>query len=105
MTAIRESLSLILASIDELAVPAKVELADKLKCATTELTTITRIDCPKEKARHHVIGKNGSNIKQMHRRALFAIDVDSDKGKVEITGSQAAVDLALRRLSESPKRD
>ena len=107
MTAIRESLSLILASIDELApVLAKVELADKLKCATTELTTIT-IDCPKDKARH-VIGKNGSNIKQIMERTSVAIDVDSDKGKVEITGSQAAVDLAtkeIKRITEAVEED
>lgn len=107
INALRDSLSLILASIDELApVLAKVELADKLKCATTELKTIV-LDCPKNKARH-VIGKNGSNVKQIMERAGVAIDVDSDKGTIEITGNQAAVDLAtkeIKRITEAVEED
>jgi len=107
LDAFRNSLSLIIASIDELSpVLAKVELADKLHCATTELKTIT-IDCPKEKTRH-VIGKNGSNIKQIMERTSVAMDVDSDKGQVEITGTQTALELAtkeIRRITEAVEED
>lgn len=107
LSALRDSLSLILASIDELSpVLAKVELADRLSCATTELTTIT-VDCPKEKTRH-VIGKNGANIKQIMERTSVAIDVDSDTGKIVITGSQSALDAAtkeIRRITEAVEED
>lgn len=107
LDAMRDSLSLILASIDELSpVLAKVELADRLQCATTELKTIT-LDCPKDKARH-VIGKNGANVKQIMERTSVAIDVDSDTGKITITGSQSALDLAtkeIRRITEAVEED
>lgn len=105
--ALRDSLSLILASIDELApVLEKVELADRLQCATTELITVN-LDCPKEKARH-VIGRNGCNVKQIMERTSVAIDVDSDTGKIKITGSQSAVDDAtkeIRRITDAVEED
>lgn len=107
LSALRDSLTLILASIDELApVLAKVELADKLKCSTTELKKIT-IECPKEKTRH-VIGRNGTNVKQIMERTSVVIDVDSDKGEIVVTGSQSALDLAtkeIRRITEALEED
>ena len=105
--ALRDSLSLILASIEELApVLQKVELADKLKCSTTELKTITLV-CPKEKTRH-VIGRNGANVKQLMERTSVAVDVNSDNGEITLTGSQKALDLAtreIRRITEAVQED
>lgn len=107
LSSLRDSLSLILASIDELApVLAKVELADKLKCSTTELKTITLV-CPKEKTRH-VIGRNGTNVKQIMERTSVAVDVNSDNGEITLTGSQSALDLAtreIRRITEAVEED
>ena len=107
LSALRDSFSLIIASIDELApVLNKVELANKLQCSTTELKTVT-VDCPKEKMRH-VIGKNGATVKQIMERTRVAIDVDSDKGQIEITGSQSALILAtneIRRITEAVEED
>lgn len=107
LTELRDSLSLILASIDELQpVLQKVELADRLHCATTELKTIT-IACPKEKTRH-VIGKNGSNMKKIMERTSVAMDVDSEVGQIELTGSQEALDAAtieIRRITEAVEED
>lgn len=105
--ALRDSLTLILASIDELApVLAKVELADKLKCSTLDLKTIT-LDCPQDKTRH-VIGRSGANIKQIMERTSVVIDVDSEKGEIVITGSESALDLAtkeIRRITEAVEED
>lgn len=94
---LRDSLSLIIASIDELnPVLAKVELAEKLNCAAGDLRT-EKIQFPKEKA-GHVIGKSGSNVKQIMERTNTTIDVDSDKGEIEITGSPSSIELAMKEI-------
>jgi uncharacterized coiled-coil DUF342 family protein len=104
---LRDSTSLIVASIDELTpVLNKVELAEKLHCKPTQLQTIT-IEFPGSKV-GHVIGKNGSTIKNIMEKTETVIDVDADACLFEITGADTAIEMArkeIRKITESIEKD
>jgi predicted RNA-binding protein YlqC (UPF0109 family) len=104
---LRDSASLIVASIDELTpVLNKVELAEKLHCKPTQLQTIT-VEFPRSKL-GHVIGKNGSTIKKITEKTETAIDVDSDACLIEITGTDNSIEMAkkeIRKIIESIEKD
>jgi uncharacterized coiled-coil DUF342 family protein len=104
---LRDSTSLIIASIDELTpVLNKVELAEKLHCKPTQLQTIT-VEFPSKKA-GQVIGKNGSTIKNIMEKTETAIDVDGDACLIEITGTDSAIEMAKKeilKITESIEKD
>ena len=75
---------------------SKVELAKRLGCATKDLTTHV-LDCPSDKL-GQVIGKNGSNIKQLETQTGCMIDVDKVKSQVHLHGSETAISRAIDEL-------
>jgi polyribonucleotide nucleotidyltransferase len=47
-------------------------------------------------------------MKQIMERTSVVMDVDSDKGEIQLTGSQKALDLAtkeIRRITEAVEED
>jgi rRNA processing protein Krr1/Pno1 len=69
-----------------------------LECTTQELTTV-QIDCPKGKL-GSVIGKNGTMIKQIMESAKVTIEVHKLNNKINITGSEASVALAVAEIDK-----
>jgi len=97
VTNLRTSLRNIIAQIAELeGALSKVELAKRLGCATKDLTTYI-LDCPGNKL-GQVIGKNGSNIKQLENQTGCMIDVDKVKSQVHLHGSDTAIERAVEEL-------
>ena len=86
-----------MASIAELeSALSKVELARRLGCDTAELQTRI-VDCPSNKI-GHIIGKNGSSLKQLENRTGVQIDVDKVGSKIHLQGSISALDAAVREV-------
>lgn len=86
-------------AIDELeAALSKVKLATKLGCNASELTHRS-IDVSTDKI-GRVIGKNGSTIKQLESEQKVAMDVDSVAGKIHLTGTEAAIALAITEIEK-----
>ena len=86
-----------MASIAELeSALAKVDLAKRLGCETSELQT-TIVDCPSDKI-GHIIGKNGSSLKQLEKRTGVRIDVDKVGSKIHLEGSVSALNAAVRQV-------
>jgi len=85
------------ASIFELeSALAKVELARRLGCDTAELQTRI-VNCPSDKI-GHIIGKNGSALKQLESRTGVRIDVDKVGSEIHLQGSASALDAAVREV-------
>jgi rRNA processing protein Krr1/Pno1 len=85
------------ASIDEIAAAlAKVKLANKLGCKTQELIK-KEIDCPQTRI-GAIIGKNGTMVKKIMESCKVTIDVDKEKNKIEITGSEESVAEAIGEI-------
>ena len=57
------------------------------------------VDCPGDKI-GHVIGKNGSSLKQLEQRTGVQIDVDKVGSKVHLQGSASALDAAVREVEQ-----
>lgn len=99
ISALRDSQRTISAAIAELeSALSKVELAKRLGCTTAELQTRV-VDCPGDKI-GHVIGKNGSSLKQLEQRTGVQIDVDKVGSKVHLQGSASALDAAVREVEQ-----
>lgn len=94
---LRDSQRTISAAVAELdSALSKVELAKRLGCTTADLQTRV-VDCPGDKI-GHIIGKNGSSLKQLERRTGVQIDVDKVGSKVHLQGSVSALEAAVREV-------
>jgi polyribonucleotide nucleotidyltransferase len=72
---------------------AKIELAKRLGCTTNDLLT-SAVDCPVDKL-GEIIGKGGSNIKQLEQKTGCIIDVDQVKGQIHLRGNEDAIRKAV----------
>jgi len=96
---LRDSLRTISAAIAELeSALSKVELAKRLGCTTAELETRV-VDCPSDKI-GHIIGKNGSALKQLENRTGVQIDVDKVGSKIHLQGSASALKAAVKEVEQ-----
>jgi len=96
---LRDSQRTISAAIAELeSALSKVELAKRLGCTTAELQTRV-VDCPGDKI-GHIIGKNGSSLKQLEQRTGVQIDVDKVGSKIHLQGSVSALEAAVREVEQ-----
>jgi len=97
ISSLRDHLRTVDASIFELeSALAKVELARRLGCDTAELQTRI-VNCPSDKI-GHIIGKNGSALKQLESRTGVRIDVDKVGSEIHLQGSASALDAAVREV-------
>ncbi|KAL3921110.1 MAG: hypothetical protein SGILL_002920 [Bacillariaceae sp.] len=95
----RDSLRKTLEALDEVqSALSKVKLANKLNCTTQDLAT-KEMECQKDKM-GQVIGKSGATISKLEETCSVAIDVDSDANKITITGSEAAIQLAMNEIDK-----
>lgn len=78
----------------------KITLSERLGCSTADLREET-ITCPASKM-SRVIGKNGSNIIQIERKAQVQIDVGDitagEVGKIRIVGTENAIAEAIKEI-------
>jgi len=97
VSTLRTSFRSIQAQIAELeSALSKVELAKRLGCSTTDLAEHV-LDCPANKL-GQVIGKNGSNLKQLEKETGCQIDVDKKGSQVHLHGSVVAIQAAVEEL-------
>jgi len=97
VSTLRTSFRSIQAQIAELeSALSKVELAKRLGCSTTDLAEHV-LDCPANKL-GQVIGKNGSNLKQLEKATGCQIDVDKKGSQVHLHGSVVAIQAAVEEL-------
>ena len=75
---------------------SKIDLAERLGCTTNDLQTCA-IDCPVGKL-GEVIGKGGTNIKQLEKRTGCIIDVDKVKGQVHLRGDAEAIKKGIEEI-------
>jgi hypothetical protein len=75
---------------------AKIELANRLGCTTNDLET-SAVDCPVGKL-GEIIGKGGSNIKQLEQMTGCIIDVDKVKSQVHLRGNADAIQKAVEAI-------
>eukprot|EP00594_Rhizosolenia_setigera_P006043 CAMPEP_0178950558 /NCGR_PEP_ID=MMETSP0789-20121207/6725_1 /TAXON_ID=3005 /ORGANISM="Rhizosolenia setigera, Strain CCMP 1694" /LENGTH=1206 /DNA_ID=CAMNT_0020631309 /DNA_START=76 /DNA_END=3696 /DNA_ORIENTATION=- len=93
----RDSLRTITASIAELeSALRKVQLAKRLNCQTCDLISHV-IECPKAKI-GHIIGKNGSNLRDLEKKTGCQIDVDKVGNKVHLQGSAQSLEKAIPQI-------
>ena len=71
----------------------KVNLATKLHCAPSDLTTHT-MECQSDKI-GRVIGRQGATIKMLEQQYHVSMDVDSVAAKIHLTGSADAITAAV----------
>jgi rRNA processing protein Krr1/Pno1 len=96
---LRNKFKTTIAAIDELeAAWSKVKLANKLGCSASELT-YKSVDVSAEKI-GRVIGKNGATIKQLESEHRVVLNVDSVAGKIQLTGSDMAVGIAILEIEK-----
>mmetsp|Transcript_19497 Transcript_19497/g.28900 ORF Transcript_19497/g.28900 Transcript_19497/m.28900 type:complete len:1296 (-) Transcript_19497:52-3939(-) len=99
LTDLKEALKTTITAIEELeSALFKVSLAAKLGCSATELKKFT-IEVDNEKI-GRVIGKSGSTIKQLEQRLLVHIDVDSESGQINLTGSEHNLARAMADINK-----
>mmetsp|Transcript_24816 Transcript_24816/g.54113 ORF Transcript_24816/g.54113 Transcript_24816/m.54113 type:complete len:1287 (+) Transcript_24816:129-3989(+) len=97
LDALRASLRLTAEAISELdSALSKVELAKRLSCAPSDLKSII-IDCPQDKL-GRVIGKNGSNIRQIEERT--GVQISLADCKIHLCGSDEALQKASREVEK-----
>jgi len=75
---------------------AKIELAKRLGCTTNDLET-SAVDCPVGKL-GEIIGKGGSNIKQLEQKTGCIIDVDQVKSQIHLRGNADAIRIAVEAI-------
>jgi predicted RNA-binding protein YlqC (UPF0109 family) len=99
LSELRDKFKTTIAAIDELeAAFKKVKLAEKLGCSPSELTD-KFIEVSSEKL-GRVIGKNGATIKQLESEHRVVVNVDSVAGKIQLTGSDMAVGIAVLEIEK-----
>lgn len=75
---------------------AKIDLANRLGCTTNDLENVA-VDVPSEKL-GEIIGKGGSNIKQLENKTGCIIDVDKVKSQVHLKGNSLAIQKAVGEI-------
>lgn len=96
---LRNDLRSMIAQIAELeSAIAKIDLADRLGCSTNDLQT-RAVECPVEKL-GQVIGKGGSNIKNLEKSTGCIIDVDKVKGVVHLRGNNEAIIKGVDKIEK-----
>lgn len=94
---LRDIMRTVIAAIAEIEnALSKVKLAKRLGCTTAELKTCV-VDCPADKI-GHVIGRNGSSLKQLEERTGVQVDVDKVGSKIHLQGSASALAAAIEEV-------
>ena len=74
----------------------KIELAERLQCSTNELETKV-MDCPSDKL-GEVIGKGGSNLKDIKEQTGCIVEVDRNDNQVTLRGNACAIQKAIEKI-------
>jgi len=94
LATLRDSLKILVVELDEIeSTIQKVNLATKLHCAPSDLTTHT-MECQSDKI-GRVIGRQGATIKMLEQQYHVSMDVDSVAAKIHLTGSADAITAAV----------